>query len=463
MLVLIAAATGCGVRQNPAASALVGPSSARSDCALVASDYHRVVREAGVGSAFGQPIPGAPWLRVLRGWSQWPVETEAQRRQWVRAAAVFGRRVWSAELRNLPDQTVARALSAAMMRCAQAQQSEVMTERQWQALRAASRFESDYVSWQRWLGVYPLSRLGLRMGVSAWQREFLSDYGPRADHRDWPRWQARFDEGVVHQVLDRAPRLPGLEPPGFGELHDWLIRYSPRLRLEIDSTADLPGRPVWGQALAFDLSDPVMHFQLLPGLDRGERVWQLVFTVWFAGRPPESATDPYAGALDGIVWRVTLDQQGEVRMRDSIHPCGCYHLLFPPERVRAAAGLAEPPLLPETLPAAQAVELVVRSGDHMIVDVRLVMADESTGTSIRVAPYSELLSMSTPDGGARSLFDSRGLVPASERPERWYLWPSGVRSPGAMRVWGRHATAFVGTRHFDDPNLFGRLVVDASR
>jgi hypothetical protein len=29
----------------------------------------------------------------------------------------------------------------------------------------------------------------------------------------------------------------------------------------------------------------------------------------------------------------------------------------------------------------------------------------------------------------------------------------GVRDAGAQRQWGHHATAFVGRRHFDDPDL----------
>ncbi len=49
-----------------------------------------------------------------------------------------------------------------------------------------------------------------------------------------------------------------------------------------------------------------------------------------------------------------------------------------------------------------------------------------------------------------------GIVPGSERGERWLFWPMGVPEPGAMRQWGRHATAFVGRRHFDDPWLFER-------
>lgn len=49
------------------------------------------------------------------------------------------------------------------------------------------------------------------------------------------------------------------------------------------------------------------------------------------------------------------------------------------------------------------------------------------------------------------------LVLSCARPERFLLWPMGVRSPGAMRQWGRHAVAFVGRRHFDDAHLLDSL------
>jgi hypothetical protein len=49
-----------------------------------------------------------------------------------------------------------------------------------------------------------------------------------------------------------------------------------------------------------------------------------------------------------------------------------------------------------------------------------------------------------------------GRVAGTERLERWFFWPMGVPSAGAMRQWGRHATAFVGRRHFDDPDLVER-------
>ena len=56
----------------------------------------------------------------------------------------------------------------------------------------------------------------------------------------------------------------------------------------------------------------------------------------------------------------------------------------------------------------------------------------------------------------RSVFRPDGIVSGSERGERWLFWPMGVPEPGAMRQWGRHATAFVGRRHFDDPALLER-------
>ena len=43
----------------------------------------------------------------------------------------------------------------------------------------------------------------------------------------------------------------------------------------------------------------------------GRVLLQLVYTIWFPERPPESANDILAGKLDGIVWRVTLAPDGE--------------------------------------------------------------------------------------------------------------------------------------------------------
>jgi hypothetical protein len=70
--------------------------------------------------------------------------------------------------------------------------------------------------------------------------------------------------------------------------------------------------------------------------------------------------------------------------------------------------------------------------------------------------YGELRSLQRMEGGSRSAFGPDGLIAGTERAERFLFWPMGVRSAGAMRQWGRHATAFVGRRHFDDADLLER-------
>ena len=55
------------------------------------------------------------------------------------------------------------------------------------------------------------------------------------------------------------------------------------------------------------------------------------------------------------------------------------------------------------------------------------------------------------------MFSQDSIAPDSTRLERLILWPTGVYSPGAMRQWGRHAVAFVGRRHFDDPFFMDKM------
>ncbi len=456
MLVLLLA--GCVLpRQAEETSA----SPTNHSCERVASAHERLIADRQARSAYGMPLDGAPWLRVMRGWDRWPVHDASARHQWLRAAATLGEQAWTAELLNAGDDAAVAALRDDMARCAEQLPDGPISDGDWAAWRDRARVDSDYVAWQRGLGVYPLSRLGLQAGVHAWQRSYLETFGDEVSQRDWPLF-APIEPGDewVSTLLEQVPELPGLARPGVAALKRWLRVHAPRFRVESASPSDHPGRPVWTAGrLAFDVSDPVVHVQLLPWLDRDEPVWQLVFTLWFAGRPAESALDPYAGALDGIVWRVTLDAQGRVRMRDSIHPCGCYHVLFPTDARVPATGPAEPAIVPRRLSTQGPVEVVVRAHDHLIVDVREAHPSPVDGV-YRLERYTDLLAMPTPAGAHRALFDQDGLVARSRRPERWYLWPSGVQSPGAMRVWGRHATAFVGMRHFDDVNLFDELLVD---
>ncbi len=88
---------------------------------------------------------------------------------------------------------------------------------------------------------------------------------------------------------------------------------------------------------------------------------------------------------------------------------------------------------------------------------RLSFTPHSEGEPYLWDDYTRLRSLEVEAGQRRSMFNKYGIVSGSERPERVLLWPMGIRSPGAMRQWGRHPTAFVGRRHYDDPYLIEQL------
>jgi hypothetical protein len=170
----------------------------------------------------------------------------------------------------------------------------------------------------------------------------------------------------------------------------------------------------------------------------------------------------WQGVFDGLLWRVTLAEDGSPLVYDTIHPCGCYHLFFPGERLRARArpaGIDEGLFAPQVLPAPMANERVVlrlAAGTHYLQQVVVEAAAAAAGVPLALRDDDELRSLPLPGGGRRSVFAADGLLPGSERLERFFFWPMGVRSAGQMRQSGRHATAFVGRRHFDDPALLDR-------
>ena len=79
----------------------------------------------------------------------------------------------------------------------------------------------------------------------------------------------------------------------------------------------------------------------------------------------------------------------------------------------------------------------------------------------RLGAEDALRSIVREDGTTRSLYGPDGMVPGTERAERALFWPLGIRDAGAMRQWGRHATAFVGRRHFDEAFLLDRYFLPA--
>jgi hypothetical protein len=193
----------------------------------------------------------------------------------------------------------------------------------------------------------------------------------------------------------------------------------------------------------------------------GKILVQLNYVVWFPSRPKTSAFDLLGGRLDGITWRVTLSPDGRPLAYDTIHNCGCYHLFFPTSRLRARPQgftVEETAFVPQQAPDLDepgGMVLRIAQRTHYVERVLPTAADGAEVVRYRFADYDSLRSLPAPSG-RRSLFGPDSIVSGSERGERCFFWPMGIPSSGAMRQWGHHATAFVGRRHFDDPDLVER-------
>ena len=101
------------------------------------------------------------------------------------------------------------------------------------------------------------------------------------------------------------------------------------------TTLVLEARLGSGPAPDVDVAHPTVYRRLAFTRYGGHVLLQLVYTVWFPERPPERSLDLLAGKLNGLVFRVTLDPRDTPLIYDRIHPCGCYHMVFPTVRAKA--------------------------------------------------------------------------------------------------------------------------------
>jgi hypothetical protein len=183
--------------------------------------------------------------------------------------------------------------------------------------------------------------------------------------------------------------------------------------------------------------EPTVYIQSAYTRYRGHVLLQLVYTIWFAERPPRGTVDSPAGRLDGLVWRVTLAPDGEPLVYDSIHPSGAAHLFFPTPRAKPVNLEEQPQSLPRLGDGERPV-VMIASGTHAIRGVGVVRGPDSL-VRYALRPYDELRSMPRAVGIHASAFGADGRMAGTE-----------------MRQWGRQATAVAGRRHFDDADLFER-------
>jgi hypothetical protein len=438
------------------------------------------IDEAGVRDAEAYQIPGFPYLRANRFLASFRDQAQGNGpafAAWQKRLRELDVRVRRYELRNLPEARLT-ALGAADRSEAAARTEQCAVALAARDAASASRRDlliqraqvpDDYAEWKRTVGLYPAVKVPFFAFAKGWQSEaaamFERTAAGAADRRNVVRYLP--PDGVapaprIASILAKA-KTDALGIPQLGARESEVVfaTFAPIFEIETTGPFDRFGPLRWGNGATpeVDVTRPTAYRRLAFTRYGGRTLPQLVYMIWFPERPQNGLVDPVAGTLDGIVFRVTLDTSGRPLVYDSIHLCGCYHMFFPTARVRPIP----PPdpdvewaFVPRTLPAIEAPQrILVRltSRSHYLIDVRPDAG--GAGLPYGMADDGDLRTLPTADG-TRSAFGPNGLVPGTDRVERLATWPLGIESAGAMREWGRHATALVGRRQFDDADLIER-------
>jgi len=465
-------AAGCATFEDRLAGHLQSPSL--RECAQWFVTLDARVDAAGVRDAQHARVAGFPYLRVdrllasLRERAAERSHTLATLAGRMRALDYDARRH---EVDNLPDEALDRTRADALHRtqdCGmQLVAADLLEAPGRAALVAAAQVPDDYSNAMRTFGLYPLARIPFSSGVRRFEDEIRGTFAaePSAASnrvRYAPPAGRPLSREVVKSLLARGQFDPLGQPLVSEREFDALAAtYAPSFDIAVAGDYDRFGALRWRRgesAPAIDATEPVAYAQ--PAYARyGDTVLlQIVYTLWFAERPASSSFDILAGRLDGVVWRVTLAPDGEPIMHDSMHPCGCYHWFFPSPRARPRAApdaSEEWAFAPQGMPRLREGErpvVSIASATHFVERIGAVSGPDSL-VHYSLRRYDELRSLSRMDGSRRSVFGPDGLIAGTERGERLLYWPMGIASAGAMRQWGRHATAFVGRRHFDDADL----------
>jgi hypothetical protein len=425
-------------------------------------------------------VQGYPYLRVNRFLASFQEEAgdKAAFTTWVDRMQALDQEARRFEIANLPAAPGAAndlgGLNTRVASCGNFLKSADFQDREQQAaLPKKVKVPDEYLTLPRVLGLYPVTSLFVSHGVSNWHAEARQTFStePPVGWQTIRYVPAQTGELTEASQIVVSAKRDALGIPNYSaaELEALFRAYAPMWEVQTEADFDRIGTPVLTASGELDIEIRQPRTYTLISFTRfgKETLTQLNYIIWFSARPKEHALDIYGGLLDGVNYRVTLDKNGEPLLYETIHNCGCYYEAYPTRglKVREKIDYAEPPLIlkaPEHEPSKEIMTVAMDSRTHYVQHLYPSARRTQPETAVyALADYGELRSLPDPKGGRKSMFTPDSLAPGSERLERFILWPTGVVSPGAMRQWGRHAVAFVGERHFDDPDSMKKMFMES--
>ena len=473
---------GCAMVPMPTQSPYIGEIGQLGKCADFFTSLDKQIAESNAIDAGVFRVKNYPYLRVNRFLASFSEEVDdsAAFAAWIDRMQALDQDARKYEIANLPTSAAAEldsakdkaALYDKVVACGDILKTADFQHAKHQGgVRKNTVVPDEYIPLRRILGIYPLTSMFIYRGVSIWHGEARESYSPGPP----VNWQSiryapipKSDLDSVRHNIEPTKRDALGIPVYSAEYRKALFQlYAPLWEIQFESDNDRIGSPMWtvrGE-LGVDTKQPLTYTLLSFTRFGKEILTQLNYIIWFPARPKDGSLDIYGGFLDGVNYRVTLDVNSEPLLYETVHNCGCYYKAYPTKRLRVRPKIdyAEPPLIlkaPEVNPSkgfmTVSMERRTHYVQHLYPSARELLPDSAT---YELKDYGLLRSLVFSADHRKSMFGQNSITPGSERSERYILWPTGVLSPGAMRQWGRHAVAFIGRRHFDDPYFMNKMFI----
>jgi len=447
-------------------------------CEQLFSQLNQSIHHEGVEDIQALAVEGYPSLRSNRFLASFQQNfTQDEASYWLSQLEALGLEGWGVEFQNLSSKAqnklnqwsqehfqnnIPQALETCQTRLHPLFLQHIKT------IQAHASIPDDYQTWERAVGVYPVTALFFLKGVHQWHDEVHEKFNtplPASNisdqHYSWQK-KSPTTSAQISTLLQNSLNNPlSIPMPDAQQSKALFEHFAPQITILHTDPTDNLGSIEWNpQGNISVQGQPSVYTLISHTRFEGQILLQLNYVFWFPERKKTSSFDLLGGALDGLIWRVTLDHDGQPLIYDAIHPCGCYQMFFPTTQLRLKKqhkfydeGALVPQVLTNSLDSDSSMSLMLESQTHMLL--RVQATQKESGTHYRMFNYNDLRHLPY-TSGYKSMFRSDGLVQGSERSERFFFWPMGVLSAGAMRQWGHHATEFVGRRHFDDAYLMER-------
>ncbi len=464
-----------------ACASVVRSPVASGDCRSLLVAVDRQVAAAGCRDAAYYPVPEAPYLRTSRFWSSYgddPLSASAFD-FWAGQLRRLDREARSAELACLESKSSGSAAAGASAggpaersgSCADQLLGDALAEpAELRQKLAAVQVPDDYRTWRRVVGLYPLVRLPVAIGVANayaerrdWYRRDLQDWLRQGTWQSWgPAAESPAPAAEVARRLAAASANPlGVPLPDAGQSL-WLARnFAPLLVQQQATAADHWGKVErTGSDVVIDPQQPLIYWYCDHLFRGSEPLLRINYVIWYPRRDGGITPWMERGRYDGLTIGVTLAADGRPLVVESMNNCGCYLQFFPGAALPPPRPVpfAPDPLVPQELPesaANQRLAVYVNAGWHQVIRLAAVALPGDAG-SYQLADYRDLEQLPGPDGEITSLFDGDGLLPGSERVERWLFFSMGIPSVGSMRQRGHLPITLLGREHYDDPQLLNK-------